>query len=75
MTEKMTQKEQEKLERNYLKFVDGVEKLSKKYGIAISVVGGIRWDVDGFQDVEYSRDFSSGDLIPRRLVYSDGEEL
>jgi len=75
MTEKMTQKEQEKLERNYLKFVDGVEKLSKKYGIAISVVGSIRWDVDGFQEIEYSRDFSSGDLIPRRLVYSDGEEL
>ena len=75
MADEMTKQEQEKLECNYLKFVDGVEKLSKKYGIAISVVGGIRWDVNGFKEVEYSRDFSSGDLIPRKLVYSDGEEL
>ncbi len=67
--------EETKLENNYLKFVDGLEKLSKKYGIAITSIGGISWDVNGFQEIEYSRDFSSGDLIPRKLVYSDGETL
>ncbi len=71
----MTEQEETKLENNYLKFVDGLEKLSKKYGIAITSIGGISFDVNGFEEIEYTRDFSSGDLRPKRLIYSDGETL
>ncbi|MBQ8635175.1 hypothetical protein IJ425_03380 [bacterium] len=71
----MTPEQELKLEQDYLKFVDGLEKLSQKYGIAITAIGGISWDVNGFQKIEYKRDLSSGDLYPQTLVFSDGETL
>lgn len=71
----MNKNEQAQLENNFEKFVDGLEELSKKYGIAVQVVGGLVWDLDGFQKIEYKRDFWSGDLMPKTLTFNDGSEI
>jgi len=72
MSDELTAKQEEKLEQNYLKFIDELEKLSQKYGFAIQACGCFYWDVDGFQNIKYKRDFSSGDLDIDELTFSDG---
>ena len=63
-------------DQNFQKFIDGLEKLSKKCGIAIEVVGGIRaYDLEGFKDIKYTRDSSSGDIRARKIIAHDGEDL
>ena len=53
-----------------------LEKLSKKYGIGISGCGVFKfWDEDGFKEIEYTNDSSSGDLWVNKLVFSDGTLL
>ena len=66
----------DKQEKNYQKFISELEKISKKYGIAISACGCFYYD-DGvsFQEIEYRRDSSSGDLNIDKLIFSDGESL
>ena len=68
-------KQEQKLEENYLKFIDGLEKLSKKYGYAIQACGCFYFDADGFQEIKYDRDPSSGDLDIQTLIYSDGTDF
>ena len=63
----------EKEERNYQKFINELEKISKKYGIGLIACGCFDyWDENGFKSIEYSRDSSSGDLMIRELTFSDG---
>lgn len=75
MNDKMTTKAEKKLENNYLKFIDGLEKLSKKYGFAIQACGCFYFDANGFQNIEYVRDLSSGDIDIRTLIFNDGTKL
>ncbi len=66
----------DKEERNYQKFIAGLEKLSKKYGIGLSACGCFDfWDEDGFQKITYRRDSSSGDLRIDELIFSDGTKF
>lgn len=65
-----------KYDQNFQKFIDGLERLSKKYGIALSVVGGIcAYDLEGFKEIKYTRDSSSGDILTRKVIAHDGEDL
>ena len=62
-----------KYEANFQKFITGLEKLSKKYGIGISGCGVFDyWDENGFKEIEYTKDSSSGDLRIEKLIFSDG---
>ncbi len=64
----------EKEECNYQGFITELEQISKKYGIGLSACGCFDfWDEDGFKDIIYKRDSSSGDLIIQKLVFSDGK--
>ena len=66
----------DKEERNYQAFMNELEKLSKKYGIGISGCGVFDyWDENGFKEIEYRKDSSSGDLRIEKLVFSDGTSL
>lgn len=66
----------EKEEKNYQAFIKDLEKLSKKYGIGISGCGVFKfWDEDGFKEIEYQNDSSSGDLMINKLIFSDGTSL
>ena len=69
------EKVSKKLDDNYDKFMEGLQKLSKKYGFAIQACGCFYWDADGFKEIEYKVDRSSGDINIKKLVFSDGEEL
>jgi len=65
----------EKEEKNYQGFIKDLEKISKKYGIAIEGCGLFTYyDLNGFKNIEYSKDSSSGDIWVKKLTYSDGEE-
>lgn len=65
-----------KEERNYQAFINELEQISKKYGIGISGCGIFKWqDEEGFKDIKYTNDSSSGDLWIKKLVFSDGEEV
>lgn len=66
----------DKQEKNYQAFMNGLEKLSKKHGIAINACGCFYYD-DGepFQQIEYRRDSSSGDINIDNLIFSDGTVL
>ena len=78
MSRELTKEEQliqEKLDTNYEKFMAGLQDLSKKYGFAIQACGCFYWDANGFQDIEYRVDRSSGDIRIDKLIFSDGEEL
>ena len=77
MTKELTQEEIDTMyEQNFQKFIDGLEKLSKECGIAIDVIGGIyAHDLYGFKEITYSRDSSSGDILPRKIIAHEGEEL
>lgn len=73
----LTRKEiAKKYDQNFQKFIDGLEKLSKECGIAISACGCFAcYDLDGFKDITYKRDSSSGDLDIISVIDSDGEEM
>jgi len=58
----------------FQRFVEGLEKLSTECGIAIQVVGGISFYEDGLEHIEYSRDSTSGDIIPLRVVEKAGKQ-
>ncbi len=76
MTELTREQINTKYDQNFQKFIDGLEKLSKECGIAISACGCIRcYDLDGFKKVTYKRDSSSGDLRTISVIDSDGEEM
>ena len=48
--------------QHYRDFCKELEKLSRKYGIVIKSVGGVRFDTKGFNG--YHPDLGSGDLVP-----------
>jgi len=78
MSNELTKEEQQiqaKLDKNYEKFMAGLQKLSMKYGFAIQACGCFYWDADGFKKIEYKIDRSSGDIMLKNLVYSDGEKI
>ena len=51
-------------------FVDGLEKLSSKYGIILQVTGGVLvYDEGDVTGVQYTRDHTSGDLWPKKIEY------
>lgn len=65
-----------KYDQNFQKFIDGLERLSKKCGIALQVVGGIcAYDLEGFKEIKYTRDSSSGDILARKVIANNGEDL
>ncbi len=54
----------------YNNFMDGLEELSKKYGIVIQACGCFNYfdlndknDIDKLQNLKYDRDFDSGDIM------------
>lgn len=53
----------------YTKYIKGMEELTKQYGYAVKVIGGILQNVNS---VEYSNDLESGDIIPTNITYKDG---
>ena len=65
-----------KEERNYQAFITELEKISKKYGIGLSACGCFDYcDEDGFQEIKYHKDSSSGDLRIDKLIDSKGNTL
>ena len=53
---------------NYEKFVTELEKLSVKYGVSISAIGGVSiWEDGELESIEYSKDETSGDIYPRKV--------
>ena len=48
--------------QKYHDFCKELEKLSRKYGIVIQAVGGVRFSTEDFNG--YNPDLDSGDLIP-----------
>ena len=75
MTKELTSEQiEEKDNENFQKFIDGLKKLSKECGIAISACGCFpAYDLDGFKAITYKRDSSSGDLDISSITFSDGE--
>mgnify|MGYP003309914526 CR=1 FL=1 len=66
----------EKEEKNYQAFIKELEKISKKYGIGLSGCGCFEfWDEDGFKEISYVNDSSSGDLRIKKLIFSDDTKL
>ena len=64
---------EEKQEQNYQAFMKDLEKISKKYGIAIEGCGLFTfYDLNGFKNIEYKKDSSSGDIWVKDLTFSDG---
>ncbi len=61
----LTEKEIE----NFLKFKNELTKLSKKYGVAIKAIGGVK--IGGIADIEYNDDYTSGDLYPEILHWNE----
>ena len=50
---------------NFSTFITELEKLSRKYGVAVSGNFDITDDIEEFKDIVYDRDISSGDIVPR----------
>ena len=48
----------------FSKFMTELEKLSRKYGVAVSGHFDITLDIDEFKDLKYDRDISSSDINP-----------
>lgn len=72
----MTISTEQKREKDYQNFISDLEKISKKHGIGISAVGCFKFfDIDGFQEIKYHRDSSSGDLDIDALTFSDGTSM
>lgn len=64
---------EEKYEKNYQEFMKELTKISKKYGIGIQACGCFDYyDLDGFKDIEYKIDSSSGDIRISGIIYNDG---
>ena len=59
----MAMTNEEKYEKNYQGFMKELTRISKKYGIG-----------NGFKDIEYYNDSSSGDIRIAGIIYSDGTE-
>jgi len=53
-------KDYEKYQKNFNKFTKELEGLSKKYGISLSVIGGVNYGK--IKSISYDHDLSSGDL-------------
>jgi hypothetical protein len=51
--------------KNFLSFINELEKLTRKYGVAVYGHFDITDDISEFQDVKYDRDISSGDISCR----------
>jgi hypothetical protein len=65
----------EKRKKDFDKFITGLEKLSKTYGFALSVTGGIIWHGDEkILDIEYSRDLLSGDIGIEGIKWSSDSD-
>ena len=63
------------VEQRLDKFAAGLEKLSAEYGIVIDVVGGVDiYDEGDIVAVQYSRDHTSGDLLPIQVKCVSGED-
>ena len=76
MTELTKEQIKEKYDQNFQKFIDGLEKLSKECGLAISACRCFScYDLDGFKDITYKRDSSSGDIDIVSIIDSDGERM
>lgn len=65
----------QQIENNYNAFVKELTRLSRKYGVAITSIGGvvIADQADQFKNMEYVADPSSGDLFPREDYQDAGE--
>lgn len=64
----------EKEIRNFKKFRNELTKLSLKYGVALKSIGGVM--IGEISDIEYSDDYTSGDLYPEILRWDeDAEEM
>ena len=64
---------EEKYEKNYQEFMKELTKISKKYGIGIQACGCFDYyDLDGFKDIEYKIDSSSGDIRISGIIYNYG---
>ncbi|MBR6126245.1 hypothetical protein IKQ21_01020 [bacterium] len=76
MAELTREQIEKKYDKNFQKFITGLEKLSKECGIAISACGCFDYyDLNGFKEVVYKRDSSSGDLDIVSIIDSDGEQM
>lgn len=56
------------IEINHSNFIKELEKLSKKYGVVVQVVGGVWHDEPtNLAPLTYSDDHTSGDILPQGL--------
>ena len=51
--------------KNFLTFMNELEKLTKKYGVAVHGHFDITDDISEFQNIRYDRDISSSDICCR----------
>ena len=56
---------------NFSTFITELEKLSRKYGVAVSGHFDITDNIEEFKDIVYDRDISSGDIVPRNYWEED----
>ena len=54
----------EKVAPNFLKFMTELEKLSRKYGVAVYGHYDLTADPSEFVNLKYDRDYTSGDINP-----------
>lgn len=53
----------EQTQNNYDSFIKGLTELSKKYGVALNVTGGVYiYEPEILKNIEYTNDVSSGDI-------------
>ena len=65
-----------KEELNYEMFIKELEQISKKYGIALSGCGIIKYtDEKGFREIKYTNDLSGGDLWIENIKFSDDSQI
>jgi|APCry1669189369_1035219.scaffolds.fasta_scaffold73137_2 hypothetical protein len=51
-----------KVAPNFLKFIDELEGISRKYGVAVSGNFDLTDNPEEFKDIYYDRDYTSGDI-------------
>jgi hypothetical protein len=54
-------------EKRFMDFVDDLEKISAKYGIIIQVTGHVWIHDKPLEAVTYTKDSTSGDIIPIQI--------
>jgi hypothetical protein len=54
-----------KVAPNFSKFIDELTVLSRKYGVAVSGHYDLTDDLSEFANLNYDRDYTSGDINPR----------